>query len=400
MKCLRRATIVCGLPIWILVASPGPAQQSGPAAAAAGFTDAQLEQMAAPIALYPDGLLMQILMGATYPLEIVEAQRWTSSRSGLTGKALEEALKKEDWDASVKSLCTFPGVLKRMSENLDWTRDLGDAFLGQQAALLDAVQRLRQKAYEAGNLKTTQEQTVIVQADRIIVIQPATPEVIYVPTYSPTVVYGYWPYPTTVYAPLYAPGHGALAFATGIAVGAAIWGDCHWGWGHSECHIDIDHYHRFERNTNINVNRNTNINASGTAWRHDPAHRSGVNYRDDRMARTHGRGGAPDRVSQDQARGRAGAQGAQGASAGRSGGAGTGAGAGGTARPGASGARGSGSGAGASSQGGAFSGAGNADLDKAASSRGAASRGTTSRGGGGGRSGGGGGGRGSGGGRR
>ena len=185
------------------------------------FSDQRLEEIAAPIALYPDSLLMQVFMAATYPLEVIEADRWLRKQS-LSGDALDEALKAQDWDASVKSLCTLPDVLSKMSENLDWTRDMGDAFLEHQSELLDAVQRLRGKAHDAGNLKTTQEQTVTVQQDQIIVVESANPEVIYVPTYSPTVIYGTWPYTTVYYAPLYAPpppGYRALAFTAGVVVG-------------------------------------------------------------------------------------------------------------------------------------------------------------------------------------
>ena len=175
-----------------------------------------------------------MLMAATYPLEIVEAARWVKANPGLKDKALEEGLKKQDWDASVKSLCGFPDVLKQMDENLDWTQDLGDAFLGQKTELMDTVQRMRGKAYDSGNLKTTEQQIVTQQPDKIIVIQPADPEVIYVPTYSSTVVYGGWSYPSYYYPPMYYPppyGYGAMAFTVGVVWGAAIWGGCNWGWG-------------------------------------------------------------------------------------------------------------------------------------------------------------------------
>lgn len=269
-------------------------------ASAAEFDDAKLEQIAAPVALYPDALLMQVFMAATYPLEVVEADRWIGKHA-LSGATLDEALKAKDWDPSVKSLCSVPDVLSRMSENLDWTCDMGDAFLGQQAQLLDAVQRLRGKAHEAGNLETTPQQNVTVQQDKIIVIQPSQPEVVYVPTYSPTVVYGTWPYPTTYYAPLYAPpppGYGALAFATGVAVGAALWGDCHWGWGHSDVNINVNRYNNFNRTTNNNYNRVNN-----NKWQHNAAHRKGVSYRNPETARKFGAGQGSNRVSRRDARG-------------------------------------------------------------------------------------------------
>jgi len=264
------------------------------------FNDQRLEEIAAPIALYPDSLLMQIFMAATYPLEVVEADRWLRKQS-LSGDALDEALKSRDWDASVKSLCTLPDVLSKMSENLDWTRDMGDAFLASQSELLDAVQRLRGKARETGHLETTPEQTVTVQQDQLIVIKSSQPEVIYVPTYSPTIVYGTWPYTTVYYAPLYTPpppGYGALAFTTGVIVGAALWGNCNWRWGHSNVNINVNHYNNFNRNTNNNFR-----NVSNNRWQHQPEHRKGVNYRDRDTARRFGASDGRDRVSRGEARG-------------------------------------------------------------------------------------------------
>jgi hypothetical protein len=357
--------------------APAPA-----AAEPAAFTDEKLEAIAAPVALYPDGLLMQIFMASTYPLEVVEAQRWSAEKK-LSGKALDEGLKGQDWDPSVKSLCSFPDVLKRMSENLDWTRDMGDAFLEQQSQLLDAVQRLRDKAYAAGNLKTTEQQTITVKEDKIIVIEPANPEVIYVPSYSPTVVYGGWPYPTSYYPPLYAPppaGYGLLAFGAGMAVGAAIWGDCDWGWGHGECNVNINNSNNFNRNTSNNFQQINN-----KEWNHNAEHRKGVNYRDGKTAQKYGGSGASNRVSRNDARGR-GQDGGPRAGT-REAGAGAG-------RPtqGAGGSRGGAAQRGGSSAGsrdasrGGMSGSKNASLDRAASSRGSSSRQSASRGGGGSRS--------------
>ena len=277
-------------------------------AEASSFSKEQLEQMAAPIALYPDSLVTQILMASTYPLEIVEAGRWSEKNTGLKGKELEEALKKQEWDPSVKSMCGFPDVLKRMNENLDWTQDLGDAFLGQKSEVLDAVQRMRGKAYEAGNLKTSEQQVVTQQPDKIIVIQSANPEIVYVPTYSPTVVYGSWYYSSWYYPPMYVappPGYGMMAFTVGVVWGAAVWGNCNWGWGHSDIDIDINHYNNFNRNTNINADR-TNIRNDGgnrTSWNHNPEHRGGVNYRNNQTAQQFGAKGGSSRVTRDQARG-------------------------------------------------------------------------------------------------
>ncbi len=264
------------------------------------FSDQRLEEIAAPIALYPDSVLMQIFMASTYPLEVIEADRWLRKKP-LSGDALDKALKDQDWDPSVKSLCTLPTVLSQMSQNLDWTRDMGDAFLESQSQLLDAVQRLRGKAHDAGNLTTSSQQTVTVQPDEIIVIESANPKVVYIPTYSPTVVYGTWPYTTVYYAPLYVPpppGRTALAFTAGVVVGAALWGNCNWGWGHSNVNINVNHYNNFNRNTNNNYR-----NVSNNNWKHNADHRKGVNYRNQDTARKYGAGKGSDRVSRGDARG-------------------------------------------------------------------------------------------------
>src|SRR6185503_1940595 len=191
-------------------ATPPAAQAAAPTPAKAGtFSQEELEQMAAPIALYPDPLLAQVLMASTYPLEIVEAARWKKANSSVSGDAVAEALKKEDWDPSVKSLVTFPDVLAMMDEQIGWTQKIGDAFLAQQTELMDSVQRLRAKAKAEGTLMSSKEQNVIEEpappppADAapaaaaaapaqttIIKIEPSDPEVVYVPTYNPTVVYG------------------------------------------------------------------------------------------------------------------------------------------------------------------------------------------------------------------
>ena len=305
-----------------LLASPAPAplgqekassetSSAPPAAATSTFSAEQLEQLVAPIALYPDSLLAQVLMAATYPLEVVEAARWTQKNPKLKGDALETALQKETWDPAVKSLCGFADVLKRMSDNLDWTQDLGDATLGQQAELMAAVQRMRRKALDAGNLKSSKELEVS-EEGQIIVIEAADPEVIYVPTYYPSVVYGSWSYPYWYYPPLYPPppaGGAWFGFSVGIFWGAAIWGDC--DWGHTEIDIDVDHHHEFvdrtesaDRRQQVKdkaASRDRSGNRAG--WQHDPSHRKGVGYKDDRTAERFGGGPGQTRVSRDQARG-------------------------------------------------------------------------------------------------
>ena len=289
----------------VSAAASGSAQATTPADDA--FATDQLEQLVAPIALYSDGLLMQILMASTYPLEIVEADRWVSSNSELEGDALNEALKEEDWDPSVKSLVTFPSVLKEMSDNLDWTQDLGDAFLGQESEVMDTIQIMRGKAYDEGNLETTEQQVVTQDAEKIIVIESPSPEIVYVPTYSPTVVYGPgWGYPSYYYPGWYypRPGYGLVAFGVGIAVGSAIWGRPGWGWGRGSVNINVHNHNNFNRNTNINVGNNVNIGSGGnTKWKHDASHRKGVNYKNSEVAGKYGANKGSNRVTRDQARG-------------------------------------------------------------------------------------------------
>ena len=279
-------------------AAPQPAQS-------AAFTAEQLEQLVAPIALYPDSLLTQTLMASTYPLEIVEAARWLQKNPSLKDKALEEALKAQDWDPSVKSLCAFPAVIEKMNENLDWMQDLGDAFLSQQKELLQTVQKMRAKAYESGNLKTTEQQKVTQTSETVIIIEPAQPEVIYVPTYSPTVVYGGWYYPTYYYPPMYAPyppGAGLLTFTAGVAFGAAVWGHC--DWGHHDVDIDIDRYNNFNRSTSINAERYNRSGSGSANWEHNAEHRRGVNYKDSTTAKKFGGAEGSRNVTRDQVRGR------------------------------------------------------------------------------------------------
>jgi hypothetical protein len=217
----------------VLVSLPWPVRLDAQGTGAV-FKPEEIEQLVAPIALYPDSLVSQILMASTYPLEVVEAARWAKANKTLQGDALTAALEQQPWDPSVKSLVNFPQVLAMMNEKLDLTQRLGDAFLAQQKDVLDAVQRLRAKAQ--GNLKTTKEQTVIVEQSAaqttVIQIEPTNPQVVYVPTYNPTVVYGAWPYPAYPPYAYYPPGYvattAAFSFAAGVALGAAwgyAWGD-------------------------------------------------------------------------------------------------------------------------------------------------------------------------------
>ncbi len=222
-----------------------------------------LDQLLAPIALYPDDLLAQILMASTYPLEVVQAARWVAANPNVKDKALEDAMQKQTWDPSVKGLTSVPQVLKQMDENLEWMQKLGDAFLEQQPAVMSTVQSLRAKAKASGNLKSSPEMTVkeeTVENKTVYVVESTKTETVYVPTYNPAVVYGAWPYPAYppyyMYPPayVYAPG---LTFAAGVFVGAAIWGGC--GWGSNNVYINHNNYNNFNRN-NIN---NGNIGNRG-----------------------------------------------------------------------------------------------------------------------------------------
>src|ERR1044072_226103 len=205
-------------------------------------------------------------MASSYPLEVALADRWTKQNASLKGDALTKALEAQDWDPSVKSLVNFPQVLTMMSEKLDWTQRLGDAFLADQKRVLDTIPSLRAKAQAYGNLKSNKEQPVVVEK-KIIKIEPANPQVVYVPTYNPTVVYGAWPYPAyppyAYYPPAYTPGAALFTFGVGMAVGAALWGNCNWGGG--DVNIDTSNYNSFNR-TNI---KNGN-------WQHQVDHRKGV----------------------------------------------------------------------------------------------------------------------------
>ncbi len=280
------------------------------------FKAEELEQILAPIALYPDSLISQILMASTYPLEVVQAERWTKQNQKLSSTALTAALEKETWDPSVKSLVNFPEVLTMMSEKLDWMQKLGDAFLAQQKEVMATIQRLRKKAKEQANLKTTEQQIVKEEQD-IIIIEPADPQVIYVPTYDPVVVYGAWPYPAYppyyYYPPGYVAGSNAVAFGMGFAAGAAwgwAWGGCNWHGGDIDIdidrHIDINHdIHHDPSAQHFQDRGQLDQNGKGK-WQHNPENRKGVAYRDSATAQKYNRAAAPDAVqSREQFRGRA-----------------------------------------------------------------------------------------------
>jgi uncharacterized membrane protein YgcG len=299
-------------------AAPGAASKTPP------FKKEELEAIVAPIALYPDALLAQIFMASTYPLEIVEAARWSKANPSVTGDAVAGAVQKETWDPSVKSLCAFPTVLANMNDKIDWTQKLGDAFLAQQKEVMEAVQVLRGKAKETGNLKSTKEVTVKEQAapagspaPQTIIIESPDPEVVYVPSYNPTVVYGAWSYPYyppyAYYPPAYYGGAMFWSFTAGVIVGGAIWGNCNWGG--NDINIDIDRQNNFNRNE-INNNRNSNNRGNSAttnnrggnkqSWQHNSEHRKGVGYKDSATQQKFGKGASQQNVqAREQYRGRA-----------------------------------------------------------------------------------------------
>jgi len=261
--------------ISLLLVLLGIFSQTVPAAEAnQTFTQQELDQMLAPIALYPDPLLSQLLMAATYPLEIVEAARWSSAHPALNGDAAVRSAGARNWDPSVTSLLAYPQVLQTLNQNIEWTERLGDAFLGQQSQVMDTVQLLRQKAQDAGYLSSN-SQVQVMQSDDYIAVAPSDPQVVYVPYYDPAVVYGSWWWPD--YPPVYwSPWEGygwesGFAWGVGIGVGTGlIIGS--WDWHNHDVYIH-DHRHPEERHT----------------WEHDPDHRHGVPYRDVQLNRRFGR---------------------------------------------------------------------------------------------------------------
>jgi hypothetical protein len=251
----------------------------------------QLDSLVAPIALYPDPLLAQVLAASTYPLEIVQLQQWLEKNKGLKEAALTEAVSKQSWDPSVQAMAPLPDVVKKMAENIKWTAELGNAFLAQRGDVMDAVQRMRKRAQSQGNLKSSEQQNVetkVVEQKSVIVIQQANPEVVYVPSYNPTVVYGapVYPYPPIAYPPpgYYAAGM-AISFGVGVAMGAAWGGGWGWGagWGHND--IDVNVNNNFVSNYN-RTNANNRINSGN--WQHNRQHRGAAPYPNSATANRYG----------------------------------------------------------------------------------------------------------------
>ena len=316
-----------------------PEQVSVPAQPA--FSVEQVEQMVAPIALYPDALLAQILMAATYPIEVVQANQWLGRNSGLDGEALDGAVSAQPWDPSVKTLIFFPSVLERMAQDLTWTQDLGDAFLAQEADVMGAIQRLRRQAQEAGNLTSNDQQIVRTQGSTIVV-EPADPAVVYVPTYNPTTVYGpSWVPATTYYPSTY--GYASawptwVVFGAGVVVGAILTAAIDWADDdyyvvypryrrHHHRHIHHVWYGYWDRDWvgprygrpawrsyrpvylgrgDVYIDNSRTINIDKTyvkrEWEHDPVHRRSVSYRDPNVAKRFVEAASTPRVDRDAAR--------------------------------------------------------------------------------------------------
>jgi len=374
MKIFERMAVAAFTALWLVLGAAVSAQEQGeqtPAreqAAEDVFPQDQVEQLVAPIALYPDALLAQVLMASTYPLDVVQAARWRKDNPDLKDEALEEAAAEEPWDQSVKTLLFFPDVLTYMNENLDWTQDLGDAVLAQQDDVTDAVQILRREAKAAGNLETSEQQKVEIAppeegveakaGEETIIIQPADPQVVYVPSYNPSTVYGQTAPPATTYYPeayttptasyvsdssssstdsLVSFGVGALA--GGLLTAAIMWDDDddrydriyyggpgyyggsgywnrpnYWDGGYRRPgDINIDRNVNIERG-DVNISRDRgdiNIDRDVKKWEHNPDRRGGVRYRNketenkfanvrkDRIDRDTARGRDPDRKRPD-----------------------------------------------------------------------------------------------------
>nr|WP_086918635.1 DUF3300 domain-containing protein [Paraburkholderia hospita] len=244
----------------------------------AKVSNQQLDSLTAPIALYPDALLAQVLMAATFPQDVTAAAAWSKANSQYKGDDAVKAVASEPWDPSVQSLVAFPQVLATMASKPDWVTQLGNAFLAQPDDVMDSVQRLRKQAQSAGNLKTSEQQKVIVEQSTIQIV-PANPQVVYVPTYNPTVVYGAWPYPA--YPPVYVPpppGYAiatgfmtGLAFGAGVAVANSLWGG--FNWSNHDVNINVNRYN------NINVNNRITSNTSTANWnRNESINRNNANF--------------------------------------------------------------------------------------------------------------------------
>ena len=317
MAILCSALLVPGI---VMQASQSQAPAAGSTQPeAANLSKDQLDSLVAPIALYPDPLLAQVLAASTYPLELVQLQQWLEKNKTLKDKALADAVQKQPWDPSIQSMAALPDVVKRLVDDIQWTDELGNAFLAQQGDVMDAVQRMRAKAQEKGNLKSNEQmkvETRVVENKQVIVVEQSTPQVVYVPSYDPVVVYGApaYPYPPIYYPPpgYYAAGM-AISFGVGLAMGAAWgggWGyNCGWGGGNNN--ININNNNNFINNSNRqnvgNGNRPSQQpgrGGGGNNWQHNPQHRGGAPYSNRGTANKYGGTARGASVSDRQANAR------------------------------------------------------------------------------------------------
>ncbi len=284
------------------------AQASPPQSQPAKIPPDQLDSLVAPIALYPDPLLAQTLAASTYPLELIQLQQWLAKNPGLKDKALADAVAKQPWDPSVQAMAALPDVVKRLADDIQWTTDLGNAFLAQENDVMDAVQRMRKKAQDGGNFKSNEQQKVetkVIENKSVIVVEQANPQVVYVPSYDPVVVYGppIYPYPPIYYPPpgYYAAGM-AISFGVGLAMGAAWGGGWGWGcgWGGNNT-ININNNNNYVRNSNINGGNRNNIGNGNSNWKHNPQHRGGAPYGDRGTADRFGGSARGDSLANRQA---------------------------------------------------------------------------------------------------
>jgi hypothetical protein len=317
LRCQLTA-VMCSMlliPGEMLSVGPEAAAQQGSALEeqAPKIPNDQLDSLVAPIALYPDPLLAQVLAASTYPLEIMQLQQWLTKNPGLKDKALQEAVMKQPWDATVQALAALPDVVKRLSDDIQWTTDLGNAVLAQQSDVMEAVQRMRAKAKDTGNLKSNEQmkvETKTVDNQNVIVIEQSKPDVVYVPSYNPTVVYGppAYPYPPIYYPPpgYYAAGM-AISFGVGMAIGAA-WGGgwcCNSGWG-SNNNININNNNTFVNNSNRqnNISNRSGNRTGSNSWQHNSQHRGGTPYANKATANKYGGTARGDSMGSRQANAR------------------------------------------------------------------------------------------------
>ena len=331
-KLLRRSCAIVTSGALVLAGLPATAQDQPPAAAqqppaaqqspqAQQLGQGQLQKLLAPIALYPDDLVAQILTASTYPLEVVQAARWVNEHSNVQGQALQDAMQQQPWDASVKGLTAVPQVLAMMNDKLDWTQQVGEAFLAQASDVSNAIQQLRAKAAANGNLKTSKQLKVSSVAAsgpppappppdvdpamlpppppaEYIMIEPYDPDLYYVPIYDPMVVYGPWPWgdyePFYWYPPGYVLGAAIIGFGVGFFVGSALWCHYNWGgggggggWGGGGVVINVARYNQFNH-TNLAATRGGYSN-----WQFNKEHRSTVGFRNTALSKQYGSKAAP-----------------------------------------------------------------------------------------------------------